>query len=44
MPSWRLSCTTEIPGWCVAIRYAAQNYTRSGVRVACITVPAVTDV
>src|SRR5680860_483595 len=34
----------EIPGWCVATRYAAQNHVRSGVRVPCITVPAVTDV
>ena len=31
------------PGSCVATRYAAQNHVRSGVRVGCITVPAVTE-
>src|SRR5665213_3486084 len=44
MPSWRCSCTAEIPGWCVATRYAAQNHRRSGICVLCITVPAVTEV
>ena len=29
---------------CVATRYAAQNHSVNGVRVPCITVPAVTDV
>jgi hypothetical protein len=43
-PSWRYSCLAEIPGWCVATRYAAQNHSRSAVRVPCMTVPAVTDV
>jgi hypothetical protein len=44
IPSWRCSCLAEIPGWWVAARYAAQNHRRSGWRVPCITVPAVTDV
>lgn len=44
IPNWRANCTAEIPGWCVATRYAAQNHSRNGVCVLCITVPAVTDV
>jgi hypothetical protein len=37
-------CLAEIPGWCVATRWAAQNQSRSDVRVPCITVPPVTEV
>jgi hypothetical protein len=44
MPSWRCSCSADIPGVCVLTRYAAQNHNLNGVRVLCITVPAVTDV
>jgi hypothetical protein len=44
MPSWRCSCSADIPGVWVLTRYAAQNHSVSAVRVACMIVPAVTEV
>src|SRR4029077_20933081 len=43
-PSWLCSCTAEIPLECVAIRNAAQNHRVNGSLLACMMVPAVTEV
>ena len=43
-PSWLCSCRAEMPLECVAIRNAAQNQVVSGSLLACMIVPAVTEV
>jgi hypothetical protein len=43
-PSWFSSCSAEMPLECVAIRNAAQNQIVSGRLLACMIVPAVTEV
>jgi hypothetical protein len=43
-PSCRWNCVEDIPGVWVVIRYAPQNQVESGVRVSCMTVPAVSEV
>ena len=43
-PSWLCSCRAEMPLECVAIKNAAQNHTVSGSLLACMIVPAVTEV
>ena len=42
--AWLLSCSAEIPLECVDIRNAAQNHIVSGSLLACMIVPAVTEV
>ena len=43
-PSWFCNCSTEMPLECVAIKNAAQNQIVSGSLLACMIVPAVTEV
>src|SRR5467141_2974355 len=43
-PSWLCSCSAEMPLECVAIRNAAQNHLVNGSLLACMMVPAVTEV
>jgi hypothetical protein len=43
-PSWFCSCSAEMPLECVAIKNAAQNQIVSGSLLACMMVPAVTEV
>src|SRR6516162_6901079 len=43
-PSWLCSCSAEMPLECVAMRNAAQNQIVSGSLLACMIVPAVTEV
>jgi hypothetical protein len=43
-PSWLCSCSAEVPLECVAIKNAAQNHVVSGSLLACMIVPAVTEV
>src|SRR6516162_5470669 len=43
-PSWFCNCSAEMPLECVAIRNAAQNQIVSGSLLACMIVPAVTEV
>jgi hypothetical protein len=42
--SWLCSCSAEMPLECVAIKNAAQNQIVSGSLLACMIVPAVTEV
>jgi len=42
--SWLCSCSAEMPLECVDIRNAAQNHIVSGSLLACMIVPAVTEV